>query len=72
MDETSVDELRVEVVQASRGDRLWSWAIYRGIGEVPIDGSHPIFPTRDVARRVGIRIRDAFHASRPVLSAGWQ
>ncbi|GJE57851.1 hypothetical protein [Methylobacterium sp. WL9] len=65
-------QLRVEVVQASRGDRLWAWTIYRGIGESPIDGSHPIFATRDIARRVGTAIRDAFHAPQPALFAGCQ
>lgn len=72
MIEETYEALRVEVVQASRGDRLWAWAIYRGTGELPIDGSQAIFPNRDVARRVGIRIRDAFHAPQPILFAGCQ
>ncbi|GEO98805.1 hypothetical protein GCM10007887_39860 [Methylobacterium haplocladii] len=68
----SPPHLRVEVVQASRGDRLWAWTIYRGIGESPIDGSHAIFPSRAVAKRVGTCIKDALPAELPAAFTGPQ
>jgi hypothetical protein len=45
--------LRVEAQLCGKGPRPWAWAIYGANPWLAVERSEPMFPSPDVAKRVG-------------------